>query len=88
MDRVAAHACFVRLYMPAAAGDKLIDDEGLLTAADLSVLTTERVRDIIASIRKPGGTIPNPAGGSTSPTPGSTSLSVPPTPSKWHVSSA
>ena len=74
--------------MPAAAGDKLIDDEGLLTVADLSPLTADRVRDIVASIRKPGGTIPNPAGGTTSPTPGSTSLSVPPTPSKWHASFA
>ena len=63
MARVAAHACFTRLYMPAEAGNKLIDDEGLSSAADLSVLTTERVRDIVASIRKPGGTIPNPAGG-------------------------
>ena len=70
MARVAAHACFVRLYMPAAAGDKLIDDEGLLTVADLSPLTADRVRDIVASIRKPGGTIPNPAGGDALPNPG------------------
>ena len=70
MARVVAHACFTRLFMPAPAGDKLIDDEGLMTAEDLSVLTTERVRDIVASIRKPGGTIPNPAGGGHIQNPG------------------
>ena len=74
--------------MPAAAGDKLIDGEGLMSAVDLNVLTTERVRDIVASIHKPEGTILNPAGGGTSKTPASTSRSAPYTTSWWRASYA
>ena len=70
MARVAARSCFTRLHIPGAGADKLIDNEGLETVEDLAVLTTERVRDIIATMRKPGGTIPNPAGGGNIQDPG------------------
>ena len=70
-DRVAAEACYARLHIPVEGGAKLIDDEGLSTVDDLAELTTERVKDIVATLRKPGGTIPNPGGrGAAVPNPG------------------
>ena len=63
MARVAARAMYTALNFNAEAADKLIDNEGLTTAEDLKELDQDRVRDIVAAIRKPGGTLPPLAAG-------------------------
>ena len=55
MARVAARAMYVALNFSVEAADKLIDNEGLITTDDLKELDQDRVRDIVAAIRKPGG---------------------------------
>ena len=63
MARVAARAMYTALNFSVEAADKLIDNEGLTTTDDLKELDQDRVRDIVAAIRKPGGTLPPLAAG-------------------------
>jgi hypothetical protein len=52
---------FIALGFTAAGANKLVTAQGYDSLGALAELTDETITDLISTLRKPGGTIPNPA---------------------------
>ena len=55
VDRLRARQAWERLGIPEAGANRLIDEEGLESIEDLAILDLQQARDIVATLKKPGG---------------------------------
>ena len=67
----AMRGAFTRIRFSVEAAARIVDDQQIDSLEELRLLTDNEVENLCKTIRRPGGTVPNPAGaGAPVPNPG------------------
>ena len=70
MNSFVMRGVMTRIGFSEAAAQALVKKEGMNELEEIRLLSDDEVESLCKVIRRPGGTIPNPAGGPPIPAPG------------------
>jgi hypothetical protein len=69
MNNAVMRGVMTRIGFSVPAAQALVDEQGMNELEEIRLLTDDEVENLCKVIRRPGGTIPNPAGGNNPPIP-------------------
>ncbi|KAI2505609.1 hypothetical protein MHU86_8851 [Fragilaria crotonensis] len=70
MNNAVMRGVMTRIGFSEAAAQALVEEQGMNELEEIRLLSDDEVESLCKVIRRPGGTIPNPAGGPPIPAPG------------------
>ncbi|KAI2509583.1 hypothetical protein MHU86_4844 [Fragilaria crotonensis] len=70
MNNAVMRGVFTRIGFSESASQALVEEQGMSDLEEIKLLSDEEVESLCKVIRRPGGTVPNPAGGAPIPAPG------------------